>query len=100
MLPEISSREHCLQASERARYTWMQDGAPGISRERNEDFRTVSGLPGGDQSILFVMIFDLLVAHVFTGNILYGNHDLQKEVDVIDRLGQSMRLNSDSSKCE
>lgn len=100
MKPTISSRELCLQASERARNTWIQDGALGISRERNEDFRTVSGLPGCDHNIVQVMMFDLLIAHIFSGNALYGNHDLQKEVDVINRLEQSMRLNSDSTKRE
>lgn len=100
MQPAISSGELCLQASERARNAWLQDEALGISRQRNEDFRTVCGLPEADQSILLVMIFDLLVSHIFSGNILYGNHDLQRELDVINRLEQSMSLNSDSSKCE
>jgi hypothetical protein len=67
---------------------------------RNQDFRTASKFPGADENVFLVMIFDLLVDKVFSAKVLYGDHELQKEIDVIKQLELSMKLNSDSSKSE
>lgn len=96
--PAVSNDDQCFEASERARNTWIGDAAQGIGRVRNQDFFAASKFPGADESIFLVMIFDLLIDHVFSAKVLYGNQDLQREIDVIRQLEPPMRLNSDSSK--
>lgn len=46
------------------------------------------------------MIFDLLVEMVFSAEVMYGDNQLQREIDVIKQLEDAMGLNSDSSKSE
>lgn len=100
MQPAINSSEQCFQASERARNAWARDASLGICRARNQDFRTASKFSGADGSIFLVMIFDLLIDHIFSTKLQYGNHELHREIDAIKRLGLSMGLNSPSPKSE
>ena len=72
----------------------------GISRVRNQDFCAASKFTQADESIFLVMIFDLLVDHIFSAKVLYGNQELQKEIDVIRQLEPSMKLNSETPKSE
>lgn len=100
MSPSISSAEQCFQASERARNDWVQDTTLSVSTLRNQDFREVSKFPGTDESIFLVMIFDVLIDHVFSADVFYANRALQREVDVMKELEQSVKLSSESSRGE
>lgn len=100
MQPAIDSSEQCFQASERAQNNRARDASLGICRARNQDFRTASKFPGADQNIFLVMIFDILIDHIFSTKLQYGNQELQREIDAIQRLGLSVGLNSRSPKSE
>lgn len=100
MSPSISSAEQCFQASERARNDWVQDTTLSVSTLRNRDFREASKFPGVDESIFLVMIFDILIDHVFSAEVIYANQDLQREIDVMKQLEQSVKLSSESARGE
>lgn len=100
MNPAISNSEQCFQAFQCARKIQGQDAGLNLSRARNQDFRTVSKFPGADENVFLVMVFDLLVEMVFSAEVMYGDNQLQREIDVIKQLGDAMRLNSDSPKSE
>lgn len=47
-----------------------------------------------------VMVFDILIDHVFSAKVFYANRDLQREIDVMKELEPSMKLSLESSRCE
>ncbi|KAL1860362.1 hypothetical protein Daus18300_009275 [Diaporthe australafricana] len=96
--PEISTPEQRSQASRRAQHTWARNPTSGISRLRNQDFCAASKFPSANESIFLVMIFDLLVKRIFSAKIMYGDRDLQREVDVINQLVPTMERSSKSTK--
>lgn len=100
MRPEISTPEQRSQASRRARNIWVQNPTRNISRVRNQDYCAASEFPSADESIFLVMIFDLLVERIFSAKVMYGDHDLQREVDVINQLVPQMEKSSKSTKRE
>ncbi|POS74751.1 hypothetical protein DHEL01_v206853 [Diaporthe helianthi] len=98
VVPAFSNPKQCFQAFQCTRKIRGQDARLNLSRARNQDFRATSKFRGADDNVILVMIFDLLVEMVFSAEVIYGDNQLQREIDVTKQLGDAMRLNSGSSK--